>query len=392
MDASALLFGSKIRAAVTVVAGLGLVVGGAFFAGFLGVPTVERIDNRFGAVNETDTAIETDLVVHNPNPIEIRLGQLSVNYMVSMNDIEMARGDKHGVAIGTGNATVNLTTYLQNERIPAWWVSHIRNDEQTDLTVTATVQSGTIGRSTTLQPAARSIETDVISQFNSSEDRPVNANAPVVSDPVLIIEETNATWGTVTDEETPILIEFDTYNPKASPVVVSNVGYNITMNDVQVGQGETENAVTIPGKTSRVVETPTVVDNERLDEWWVTHLENDQTTELRIDFYAEVEPPGTSETIRVPLDDMTYTKTIETDMFGTKDETAGDADGSGDGDATTDENTTTADGTTTGDTTTTEDSTTTEDDTTTEDSTTTGDSTTTDDGIIARGPVAVTVG
>ena len=364
MDVRALLFGSTIRVAVTVVAGLGLVVGGAFFAGFLGVPSVEQIDNEFGAVNDTHTEIETDLVIHNPNPVGVRLGDTSVNYTVAMNDVRMASGDKRGVGIGTGNSTVNLTTYLHNERIPAWWVSHVRGGEHTNLTVSATVQPGFVGQSATFQPAAETIETDLLGQFNSSENRPVNADMPLVEDPVLVIERTNASWGNVTDERTPIDLEFGVYNPKMSPVVVSNVGYNITMNDVPVGAGETEDGQTIPGKTSRVVETPTVIDNENLNEWWVTHVENDQTTELRIDFYAEIEPPGSSETIRVPLDDLTYTQTIETDMFGNEGDSGGDADGDTSGNETTttsDDGTTTAtsDGTTTSGTTT--DGTTTDD-------------------------------
>ncbi len=392
MDVRALLFGSTIRVAVTVVAGLGLVVGGAFFAGFLGVPSVERIDNRFGEVNDTHTEIETDLVIHNPNPVGVRLGDTSVNYTVAMNDVQMASGDKHGVGIGTGNSTVNLTTYLHNERIPAWWVSHVRGGEHTSLTVSATVQPGFVGQSATFQPAAETIETDLLGQFNSSEDRPVNADMPLVEDPVLVIERTNASWGNVTDEQTPIDLEFGVYNPKTSPVVVSNVGYNITMNDVPVGAGETEDGQTIPGKTSRVVETPTVIDNENLDEWWVTHVENDQTTELRIDFYAEIEPPGSSETIRVPLDDLTYTQTIETDMFGNKGDSGGDTGDDASGNATT----TTSDGTTSDDTTsdgsttsgTTTDGTTTDGTTADGGTTTSSDGTTTDDGLLARGSMA----
>ncbi|MCD2202401.1 LEA type 2 family protein [Halobacterium sp. KA-6] len=395
MDVRALLFGSTIRVAITVVAGLGLVAGGAFFAGFLGVPTVEQVDNEFGEVNDTYTEIETDLVIHNPNPVGVRLGDTSVNYTVAMNDIRMASGDKHGVGIGTGNSTVNLTTQLHNERIPAWWVSHVRGGEQTSLTVSATVQPGFVGQSASFQPAAETIETDLLGQFNSSEDRPVNAEMPLVEDPVLVIERTNASWGNVTDAETPIDLEFGVYNPKTSPVVVSNVGYNITMNGVPVGAGETENGQTIPGKSSRVVETPTVIDNENLDEWWVTHVENNQTTELRIDFYAEIEPPGSSETIRVPLDELTYTQTIETDMFGNKGDSGSDAGGevsdnettttTADGTTTTSDGTTTTSDGTTSSSGTTSDSTTT-DGTTTDDSTTTsGDGTTTEDGLLARG-------
>ncbi|MCG1002640.1 MULTISPECIES: LEA type 2 family protein [Halobacterium] len=391
MNVRALLFGSTIRVAVTVVAGLGLVVGGAFVGGFVGVPSVEQIDNEFGAVNETQTEIRTDLVIHNPNPVGVRLGGTSVNYTVAMNDIRMASGDKRGVGVGTGNSTVNLTTYLHNERIPAWWVSHIRGGEQTNLTVSATVNPGFVGQSASFKPAAETIETDLLGQFNSTEDRPVNAGSPLVEDPVLIVQRTNASWGTVTDAETPINLEFEVYNPKLSPVVVSNIGYDISMNDVAVGSGETENAESIPGRSARVVETPTVIDNQNLDEWWVTHIDNNQTTDLRIEFYAELDVPGSEEPIRVPLDELTYTQTIETDMFGSKSAPNG-TDGDSDGNQTTTDGTTTDSTTTTG-TTTSGDGTTTSDTTTTDgsstttsgDSTTADDSTTTDGGLLARG-------
>jgi LEA14-like dessication related protein len=394
MDVRALLLGSTLRAAVTSLFGISLVVSGAFVTGILGVPGVASIDNQFGDVNETDTAIETDLVVHNPNPIGIRLGDLTVDYTVSMNGIEMAAGNKEGIGIGTGNSTVNLTTYLQNDRIPDWWASHVKRGEQTNLTITADAHSGLLGRSATFQPAPKSIETDIISQFNSSDDRPVDAGVPVVEDPVLVIEETNATWGTVTDSETPIQMEFDVYNPKTTPAAVTNIGYNITMNDVQVGQGETEETESIPGRTTRTIETPTVINNQNLDEWWVSHLQNNQTTELRIDFYAEVKPPGTSETVRVPLRELTYTRTIETDIFGSSAESNGSGDAStGTDDGTSDGTDGTTDGTTTeGDTTTTDGTTdgTTDDGLLTtsdsgDDSTATEGSTTTDDDLLARG-------
>lgn len=320
MDVRALLFGSLIRKGLTVVLGLGLVAGGAFVAGFLGVPTVERVDNQFGGVNETHTTIETELVINNPNPVGVRLGGLSVDYSVSMNGITMATGQKQGLGIGTGNSTINLTTYLKNERVPEWWVSHINNGESTNMTISATVHSGLIGQSASFQPASETIETDILGQFNSSEDRPINANIALVDDPVLIIKETSANWGEATSSTTPIQMRFDVYNPKNAPIVISNIGYNITMNDIQVGQGETAETEEIPPQSTETVSFTTDIKNQKLDEWWVSHIENNQVTELRIDFYAEVQPPGSDDTIRVPLDDLTYTKTIETDFFGTKGE------------------------------------------------------------------------
>jgi LEA14-like dessication related protein len=390
MDVRALLFGSKLRIAVTVVAGLALAGGGAFAAGFLGVPAVDGVENHFGDVNESVSEVETTLTVDNPNPVGASLGGVRVNYSVAMNDVTMATGEKRGVGIGSGTSTVNLTTDLQNDRIPAWWVSHVNRGESTDLAVDATVTSSTLGQSASFQPANEAIETDILGQFNSSEDQDVDANAPVVSDPVLIIEERNASWGQATSQETPIDLTFDVYNPKSEPVVISSVGYNITMNEVDVGDGETEETVTIPPGETREVAFPTTIQTQTLDDWWVTHLQNDQVTNLTIDFYADIQPPGSGESIRVPLDGATYEKTIETDVFGTKDDApSGDESGNETTTTTTSESNQT---TTSGedDTTTTSDgddtTTTTSDggDTTTTTSDGGNETTTTDDGVLAR--------
>jgi len=373
-DVRALLFGSKLRAAATVLFGLAVVGGGAFAAGVLGVPAVVDVDNEFGDVNESVTEVETALTVHNPNPVGARLGGVRVNYSVAMNDVTVAGGEKRGVGVGAGNSTVNLTTALRNDRIPAWWVTHVNGGESSRLAVDATVTSSTLGRSVSFRPASRAVDTDVLGQFNSSEDRDVDADAPLVSDPVLVLEERNASWGEATSEATPIDLTFRVHNPKVQPVVVSSVGYDITMNDVDVGDGETEETVTIPGGGTREVSFPTTIRTQALDDWWVSHLENDQVTDLTIDFHAELQPPGTDESVRVPLDGLAYEKTIETDIFGSDGESA---DGSDDTEATTTTTTTAATTTTTtasngdaGDSTTASEATTT---TTTSDTTTTGD-------------------
>jgi LEA14-like dessication related protein len=380
------LLGSKLRVVGTLLLTLGVVVGGGLSLGLLGAPSVGGVQNSFGNVTDETTEIRTDLVVRNPNPVGVNLGGVSVSYDVRMNDVAMANGSKEGVSVGTGNSTVALSTEMRNDRIPAWWASHVRNGEETELRVDASVRSGTLGRSFQAPPVERQISTDVISQFNSSETRPINASQPFVSDPVGYVNETSAQWGEVTKAETPIDMRFTVYNAKTMPMAVSEIGYTITMNNITVGNGSSETSHVIEGHTSETIETQTAIENGKLDEWWVSHLENDQVTRLRIDFYAEMELGG--ETFRVPLDELTYRETVETDIFGNKadsgrsedgDESTNDSDdGNSSGDETTsDESATTADGdtTTAGD-----DTTTSSDDTTSnEDGTTT-----TDDGLLAR--------
>ena len=310
------LFGSRLRVAVVVLLVLVVGVAGAFAAGLLGAPTVTGVDNRFGGVNDSATVIESNLTVSNPNPVGASAGGLTVDYAVEMNDIRMATGTKDGVSVSTGTSDVPFTTTMRNERIPSWWVSHIRGDEQTTLTVAADIHSATAGATFDAPQVTRSIDTDRLSQFNSSEPRPVNADSAVASDPVLYVNETRATWGTVTNETTELDLTFVVYNPKSYPVGMTQVGYGITMNDVTLGEGTTEQGVVIPPGETRTIETTTRLQNQNLDDWWVTHIERNQVSELRIDFSAQLDLRAT--TVDVPLSALTYTKTVETDLFGTK--------------------------------------------------------------------------
>ncbi|MFB9804056.1 LEA type 2 family protein [Haladaptatus pallidirubidus] len=202
---------------------------------------------------------------------------------------------------------------MQNRKIPAWWVTHIRNDEQTTLRIQSEVRSSAVGRSVRV-PYEDEIETDIIGQFNSTETRPVNASAPFVSDPVLYVNETGANWGSVTQERTPIQLRMRAYNPKSIPYTISEIGYEMTMNDVPVGNGTTAQPYTIPAKSEKTLRLQANIRNQQLDDWWVSHLENDQVTELQIEFHAKIDLP-TGDTVRVPLRSMTYERQIETEIF-----------------------------------------------------------------------------
>ncbi|WP_144920980.1 LEA type 2 family protein [Halorubrum salsamenti] len=345
-DVLSALVSSKLRVALLGVLVLGGTVGGAFALGVLGVPSVAAVDNTFGDVTNETTEIETDLVVSNPNPVGVGLDGVSVNYTVSMNDIEMAQGGREGVQIGTGNSTLNLETRLRNDGIPPWWVSHVRNGERTTLDIDATATSERLGRGVDFS-RSREIRTDLLGAFNSDETRPVNADSPLTDDPVLYVNETRGEWGTVSESETPIEMAFTVYNPNIEPYAVTEIGYDITMNGVEMGSGQTDEGYVIPSQSTETVEFTTALQNRHLDDWWVTHLDEDvrghQVTGLRIEFYAVIEFPGGGEAT-VPLDALTYEETIETDIFGEGDDVRNGTDPSGDGSGTEDGGNETDDG------------------------------------------------
>ncbi|MFB6103822.1 MAG: LEA type 2 family protein [Halobacteriaceae archaeon] len=314
MDLRGAFFGSKLRIAGTAVVGVVLLVVVLFIGGVFGVPSIVGVSNAFGTVNASTTEIVTNVTVHNPNPIGIGLGTATIEYTVMMNEIEMASGAEHGIGIGTGNSTLQLHTYLQNSKIPTWWVSHIQNGERTALEVTAHVSSG-FGLSTTQTPVQRELETDILGTFNTSTDRNINANQPPIEDPVAIIRQQNASWGTVSNQTTEIDVSFVVYNPKSYPVTVTELRYDIRMNDIQMGAGKTEDPYTIPPGATETVEATIRMDTQKFDEWWVSHLQNGQVTTLLIDFGATVSI-GDLGSVTVPLDQLSYEKRIETNLFG----------------------------------------------------------------------------
>ncbi|OYR43121.1 LEA type 2 family protein, partial [Halorubrum sp. Hd13] len=327
------LTSSKLRTALVGLLVLVGAVGGAFAVGMLGVPSVATVDNTFGDVTNETTEVEMDLVVSNPNPIGVGLDGVSVNYTVSMNDIEMAQGGREGVSVDAGNSTVPLETELRNDAIPPWWVSHVRNGERTEVGIDASVTSDLLGRTVEFS-RDREITTDLLGAFDSNETRPVNADSALTDDPVLYVNETRGEWGSVSEAETPIDMAFTVYNPNLEPYVVTEIGYDVTMNGVEMATGRTEEGYVIPSRSSETIEFTTALQNRRLDEWWVTHLDEEvrghQVSGLRIEFYAVIEFPG-GEEVTVPLDELTYEETIETDIFDEGEDVrgSGDTDGSG---------------------------------------------------------------
>ena len=319
---------STLKAVVAVLGVVTLSLGGAWAAGIIGAPSVAGVDNAFGPVNESTTTIESEIVVTNPNPFGVQLSGLTIDYAVEMNDVRMATGGREGFGVNaSGNSSIPLTTQMNNDRIPPWWTSHVENGENTTLTVDASIHSDLLGREFNPQ-IERSVETNLIGGFNSEEDRPIEVDEPVAPDPMLWLNSTSGQWGDVNNETTEIDTAFELFNPNPTPVAISEIGYEIRMNNVTMGEGTTEKGVAIAPGEVETVRATTAIRNQNLDDWWVTHLQNEQTTQLEVTFYARIDlSEFGGDTIRIRLDSIE--RTIETDIFGNKDAGSGTSDDGG---------------------------------------------------------------
>ena len=303
---------------VIAVAIIGAVLlGGLVAVGVIGTPAVDDVSNTFGAVSDEETVIETDLVIDNPNPIGITIGSASINYSVAMNEIHMATGGIEGIEVDRGQSTIPANSTMNNSAITGWWLSHVDAGESTDVQIDATLSTERFDREVDYTHTT-TVDTDILAGFRSDEPRELNADHALVSDPILYVNETDAEWGEVTETQTPIDKEFLLYNPNTEPYIITQMGYEISMNGVPVGDGETDREVIIEGHSTAELGLETAIDATVLDEWWVSHLDEavhgHQVSELRIEFSAVVELPD-GERIELDLDALTYEDYVGTDIF-----------------------------------------------------------------------------
>ncbi|WP_435076750.1 LEA type 2 family protein [Halococcus sp. AFM35] len=304
---------NRTRAAVLVLVTLAAVGGVAALT--VERPTVERTESRISGVNDSTTLVTTELLVENPNPVGVRLGNATVNHSVRMNGIVMGNGSREGLRITEDGTRVNFTTAIDNRKIPAWWASHVERGERTRLATSASVDVPVFG--TERVSENRTVTTDITGALNTSEPRPINASLPLLDDPVLVVDRTTATWGNATPETTPLDIALRVRNPTEIPIPVSRIDYTVTMNGIPVANGTTGRGDVIPPGDEQTVRTRVAIRNRKLDEWWVSHIERNQHTDLRVSLTAVLDLPGDT-TVRVPLDGLGYSTDIDTDVFGTK--------------------------------------------------------------------------
>ncbi|MFB6195650.1 MAG: LEA type 2 family protein [Haloplanus sp.] len=272
-------------------------------------PAITGVDSRISRVNRTATAVESDVRIRVPP--EPRRDTLVVDYAVELNDVRMATAERR-VSIAPGNRTVPVTARIPPIRITPWWMSHVRNGERTEVTVDAAARYPGNDTAVDTFRRSRTVETEMLSGFNSTESRPIGRNV-TGGRALLFVEKTSARWKSVDPSTTWIEIRMVTTNPNSYPVSFYEFGYEATMNGVEMGESVSEARGVIPPHSNRTIRLMVTLDHARLDEWWRTHLERGETTRLRISFSTRVE--GLSGVVELPLDSLTYTRRVDTSMF-----------------------------------------------------------------------------
>lgn len=288
-----------------------LLVGGvlALYGTSYQAPQVESINSSFGAVSEEQTVIETRVVVVNPNDRALP-GNAQVDYTVSLNDVQVAEGQKNGLNIGPGRNVLNLSIELDNDKIPPWWVTHVANDEQTTLTVETSASSSLLPLSRGLPAETQTLRTDMLASLSNSSESETIA---VANETVLSVSNRSVEWGAAGARTTPVVVSSRLTNTHDYPVTLNGTEYEIQMNDVVVGGGTTDEQLELsPGETTTYTVTADI-DTPKMADWWRSHIRNDQRTELNVTAFAVTDDDG--ERVTLPVAVFQRRAGVQTDML-----------------------------------------------------------------------------
>jgi len=320
------------RILLTLVITVSVVAAGggywAYSSGALEKPSAGVEDmGDWGEVSESETQVITSIWVENPNPVGINIGRsVSAAYRIDLNGVRLAEGQQEGISVQSGNNTVPITTNLKNDNIASWWVNFIQNNEtlyargQGEVQINAPVLSGSY-QPAPVEKRMLQDETPVITSISNAvqaiEGR-YTVNEIIKVGPVeeestvgWEIRDAHATWGEVNQDQTTVVIHLQVHNPSERvpvPAIPDGLGLSVGMNDVKMFEAQSgafspqsvsTDAVINPGET-REFALELSMDNDRVDEWFTSHVREDEHTTIETQFQLVFEAPKTGITLRVP--------------------------------------------------------------------------------------------
>ncbi|MFB6166109.1 MAG: LEA type 2 family protein [Haloarculaceae archaeon] len=297
-----------LGAAVAVVVVLAATAVGALAAtGSLSAPTVENTSYGWGTVTNDTTAIQTRVVVDNPNPLPIP-PVVHVGYTATLNDVTLAHGSRGGIGFAPGRSELSLTAEMPNDRIAQWWVHHVNDGERSTLRVNATVSAP--GFSRQLPAKETTIETDVLGGFTREETETVR----VRGEPFVRVRDQRASWGTATSETMPLSIGATLTNAHDYPITLDGLAYEVRMGGVTLGAGNVSRSLDLaPGDSGRLNVTA-ALDTPKMADWWAHHVRNGERSNVSVAMYGLVDDHG--ERVRVPVPIFEKRERLTTDVLG----------------------------------------------------------------------------
>lgn len=299
---------------------------------FDGSVLVRRVESDWGEITDEESEIRTSVVLDGRHLVNAHVESVGLRYEAWMNGVLVARSKKKGVTLNRRNTTAHLSAYIDRSRLLEWWLTHVKNGERTRLVIRphvtvdlprldlsaldfADLGSG-LGFPTSTPFGSISVETpSYTSEFRTGiaesirTDEKISASA--FGKTVFTVRGVDAEWGKADEEVTTIDLSVEVDNPNRFGVGFEDIGYTVSMNGVQVGRGNVDD-FRLAAREKAVVSSEAVLRNDRIADWWTTHLRRGERTETEISLYGAVRVLGFGRKIG----GRSYTGSFETDFFG----------------------------------------------------------------------------
>ena len=290
---------------------IGIIIIG-FITGILSIPSVKNINNRWGNISDDNTEIISSIKIENNNPFKIILPRVKVDYTLKMNNIKMANGKIENINLQKGDTTIEVTSYLNNKRIPDWWISHIKNNETTIVDIEPIVVIDVELAEPHIDTPSKtiSVNTNLLGDFNIFEEKIIEIGPVNIT-----MKNVNAEWGNVNNETTELIFNVTMYNPIPKNISMPQIRYNISMNNIVIGNGSINDNLILKANNDSIIYLITLIDNTLIDDWFVSHLQNNESSNLNITISSVIGYEG----ISFKIDDfLIYTHEFNTDILGSE--------------------------------------------------------------------------
>lgn len=296
---------------------------------FDGNALVRRVENSWGEIADDETEIRTRVVLNGRHLVNAHVESVGLRYEAYMNGVRVARSEKKGVSLNRQNTTAHLSAYIDRSRLLEWWHTHVNDGERTRLVIKPQVtvdlpsvdlsalDFAGLGVPPTRPPVssvsvetpnyATEFETGILDSIRTDE----RMTATAFGRTVFAVHGIDARWGEADEDETPIELRVRVENPNPFAVGLEDIGYTVKMNGVRVGEGRVDD-LRLSARDTETVSSVAVLRNERVADWWTTHLRRNEKTETGISLHGAVRALGFGRRIG----DRSYTGSFETDLFG----------------------------------------------------------------------------
>jgi LEA14-like dessication related protein len=335
-----------ILAVVALVIVIVAAGGIAYATGMLRPPELEGINLSWGEVTPTTTTVHAIIQVNNRLPFGLGAEAIGIKIPVYFYNVQAAEFNLTGLSLPSGSSTLEATATIIQAKLPQWWPDFVNQGGLLFIHTRPSVSVNIFGipLSIALPEIRTKVSIPIIKYMGSKEpmtmgfdDAPLpeiarnpgahftsSSPPPVPARPVLTVESWELHWGNVTIETTQVLGTVVLRNELPVPIPIQGLRLGLDVNEIRVvpDVNITPTQPVLPPGESVPMALEANVDNEKLVQWWTSHLQREEetvvTARIGMDLILpEVSGFGFTEPILLPLVPIpAFECKIQTDIMG----------------------------------------------------------------------------